>query len=321
MISKQELNLLLDSINNPIIGKSILTTYHKLNYKGYKKALCSISGGSDSDVIIDLVTKCDNNKIVDYVYFDTGIEYQSTKNHIKYLEDRYNIKIETIRPKLPIPLSVKKYGQPFLSKRVSEMLSRLQAHNFKWEDENLEKLLLKYPNCKCALRWWTNDYGEKSPLSISYNKKLKEFIMTNPPIFKISNKCCKYAKKDLAHNKLKEGYDLNITGIRKAEGGIRSVAYKSCFEVTNKGYDNYRPIFWYKDNDKQEYNKQFNIINSRCYTDYGLKRTGCAGCPYGRDYKGELQIITVNEPKLLKAVENIFRDSYKYTELYNEFKK
>ena len=31
-MNKEELNLLLDRINNPIIGKALLTTFHKLNY-------------------------------------------------------------------------------------------------------------------------------------------------------------------------------------------------------------------------------------------------------------------------------------------------
>ena len=68
-MDKYELNYLLDTIDNPIIGKALLTTFHKLNYCNYKKALCSISGGGDSDIVLDLVTKCDNNKIVDYVFF------------------------------------------------------------------------------------------------------------------------------------------------------------------------------------------------------------------------------------------------------------
>ena len=316
----QSLNNILDELNNPVIGKALLTTFHKLNYCGYKKALCSVSGGSDSDTVLDAIYKCDTNNIVDYVYFDTGLEYQATKDHIKYLEEKYDITIETIKPKIPIPLSCKRYGQPFLSKRVSEMISRLQAHNFKWEDDTLNNLIIKYPNCLSALKWWTNDYGEKSPLSISYNKRLKEFLISNPPKFTISNKCCKYAKKDLAHNKLKEGYDLNITGIRKSEGGVRLVVYKSCFDNTGKGYDNYRPIFWFKDKDKEEYNNIFNIENSKCYTEYGLKRTGCVGCPYSRDCQGELQIVKDNEPKLAKAIENVFKDAYKYTKTYNEFK-
>lgn len=320
-MNKEELNLLLDKINNPIIGKAILTTFHKLNYEGYKKALCSISGGADSDVILDIVSKCDNNKIVDYVFFDTGLEYQATKEHIKFLEEKYNIEIEIIRPKIPIPLSCKRYGQPFLSKRISEMISRLQKHDFKWEDKPFEELVKEYPNCKSALMWWCNVYDDNSRFNIKYNKLLKEFLIANPPSFTISNKCCKYAKKDLAHDKLKQGYDLNITGIRKAEGGVRAAAYKSCFDNTDKGYDNYRPIFWFKDDDKLQYNDLFDITNSRCYSEYGLKRTGCCGCPYGRDCNFELKVLEEHEPKLHKAVNNVFKDSYEYTEKYYEFRK
>lgn len=319
-MNKKELNEILDRCQNEVVGKSLMTTFQKINDINYKKILCSISGGSDSDVVLDLCHMMDNDNKIDYVYFDTGLEYQATKDHIKFLEEKYNIDIEIKRPKIPIPLSCKRYGQPFLSKRVSEMISRLQAHDFQWEDDTLENLIVKYPNCLSALRWWTNDYGDKSPLSIGYNKKLKEFLIANPPQFNISQKCCKYAKKDLAHDKLKEGYDLNITGIRKAEGGVRSTAYKSCFDNNFGSYDNYRPIFWYKDADKEYYNEFFNIKNSRCYTEYGLKRTGCCGCSFGRDCQNEVLILEKFEPKLAVAVKNIFKDSYEYTRAYKEFK-
>ena len=175
---------------------------------------------------------------------------------------------------MPIPLSCIRYGQPFLSKQVSENISRLQKHNFKWEDKPFEELIKEYPKCRSAWKWWCDNQGEGSRFSIRYNKLLKEFLIANPPYFPISNKCCKYAKKDLAHDKLKQGYDLNITGVRKAEGGVRASAYKSCFDNTDKGYDNYRPIFWFKDEDKKAYNKLFNVANSKCYSVYGLKRTG-----------------------------------------------
>ena len=33
----QSLNNILDELNNPVIGKALLTTFHKLNYCGYKK--------------------------------------------------------------------------------------------------------------------------------------------------------------------------------------------------------------------------------------------------------------------------------------------
>ena len=313
----EELNNLLSIIKNPTIGKALLTTYHKLNNCHYKKVLCSVSGGSDSDIVLDLMTKCDNNKIVEYFYFDTGLEYQATKDHIKYLQDKYNIVITTLKPKVPIPLAVKKYGQPFLSKMVSENIQRLQKHGFKWEDKPFEELIKEYPNCKSALQWWSNAKENNGLLGIDRNKNLKEFIISNNPNFTISNKCCKYAKKDILKELLKNGYDLNISGTRKSEGGVRAVAYKSCFDTKDK-YDNYRPIFWFTDNDKLEYRKLFNVSNSKCYSVYGLKRTGCVGCPFSKNYKEELEIVKKYEPKLYNAVTNIFKDSYEYINKYKE---
>lgn len=112
------------------------------------------------------------------MFFDTGIEYQATKNHLNYLEKRYGIKIDRIRPQQSVPLSCQKYGQPFLSKQVSEWMERLQKHNFQWEDGTLEDLMEKYPNCKAALRWWCDDFpndksGRISCFNISYHKLLK----------------------------------------------------------------------------------------------------------------------------------------------------
>lgn len=316
-----ELNSLLDTIENEVVGKAFLTTFHKLNMCNYKKVLCSVSGGSDSDIMIDIMYRCDNKNIVDYVYFDTGLEYQATKDHIKYLEEKYNINIEVIRPKKPIPLSCRDFGQPFLSKHVSEMIDRLQRHNFKWEDKSFDELLEDYPKCKSALEWWCNE--KLSPaFNITQNKLLKEFMVKYPPTFKISQKCCKYAKKDLAHDKLFNGnYDLDVTGIRKAEGGVRSTAYKSCFDNYSNKYDRYRPIFWFSNNDKQYYNKNFKIINSNCYFVYGFQRTGCCACPFGKEYENELSIVKEYEPKLYKATTNIFKDSYEYTKQYKEFKE
>lgn len=80
---------------------------------------------------------------VEYVFFDTDIEYQATKEHLTYLEDKYNIDISKERAKCPVPSSNKRYGVPFLSKHVSEMIYRLQKHNFKWEDDTFENLYKK----------------------------------------------------------------------------------------------------------------------------------------------------------------------------------
>ncbi|WP_225893400.1 phosphoadenosine phosphosulfate reductase family protein [Clostridium botulinum] len=301
------------------IYDSFLVTNHKI--KNYEKILCSISGGSDSDIMMDLFCRINKDK-VKFVFFDTGLEYQATKDHLKELEDKYNIEIAWIRAKKPIPITCKEYGQPFLSKQVSEWIERLQRHNFKWVDKSFSELYKEYPKCKAALRWWCDEFGEDSKFNIRYNKGLKEFMISNPPKFKISPKCCKYAKKDPVHEFIKDNdFDLNCYGVRKAEGGARSTAYKNCFtnNAESGAIDEYRPIFWYKDSTKKIYEEHFRVAHSKCYSEYGLKRTGCAGCPFNKEFEEELKIIYNNEPKLFKAVTNIFKDSYDYTRRYREF--
>lgn len=209
-------------------------------------------------------------------------------------------------------------------------MMRLQKHHFQWEDEPLDVLLKKYPKCKTALQWWCNSYytqengiQQMSRFSINRNKWMKEFIMQNPPDFPISNKCCEYAKKQPAKKFIQEfDADLEITGIRKSEGGIRAANYKTCFsESKSKGCDTYRPVFWYTDADKKVYEENFCVQHSRCYTEYGLKRTGCVGCPFNPKVNEELEIIRENEPKLYTAAINIFGASYEYTRKYREFQK
>lgn len=321
---KMELyDLLENAPKNNLIADSIIITHSKL--QRYDKILCSISGGSDSDILVDLCQKYDESNKITYAFFDTGLEFLATKRHLDDLERKYNIHIEHIKAIKPIPTCCKLYGQPFLSKQVSEWIERLQKHKFKWEDEPFEVLYKRYPKCRAALRWWCNDFerkeeGRESSFNIGYNQYLKEFIISNPPNFKVSNKCCHYAKKMVASRyKSKEKFDLSIFGVRKAEGGARRSAYKTCFSSNDDGCDEYRPIFWYLKDTKKVYEEHYHIINSDCYEQYGLKRTGCAGCPYGREFEFELGIMEQYEPQLYKAVNNIFGDAYDYTRKYRKY--
>lgn len=304
---------------NPFIAEVFAVFSQK--YRDYDSIVVSISGGADSDVLLDICTKIDEDRKIKYVFFNTGLEYQATKDHIKFLESKYGVEIIEEKPKILIPLANRKFGQPFLSKQISEFIDRLQRHNFQWEDDDFETLYQRYPKCKAALRWWCNDFGENSRFNINYRKGLKEFMIQNPPTFRISAKCCNCAKKDTYKVYCKSvDCDLNVNGVRKSEGGARSTAYKACFDIGVKTpWDNYRPIFWFDNETKSEYEELFDITHSRCYTEYGLKRTGCAGCPFGRDFEKELQIIQAHEPKLYSAVNKIFADSYEYMRRYKAF--
>lgn len=309
---------------NMTVFKSVVKAYHILSV--HNNIVVSISGGSDSDVILDLIYRVNSvlHKSVRYVWFDTGLEYDATKRHLKYLEEYYGIEILREKAVKPIPLTCKEYGQPFLSKMVSGAISGLQNNGFKWEDRPYEELIQEYPKVKSYIAWWCNkrdtkDFGY-SMFNIGYNKYLKEFLIANPPTFKIGAKCCKYAKKDVSKLILQRyDCDLLVMGIRKAEGGIRSTKYKTCFSDDASACDTFRPIFWYQHEDKEFYENTFSIVHSDCYTKYGMRRTGCAGCPYNRKLVEDLNIIEQYEPNLYRAVNNIFADSYEYTKQYKLF--
>ena len=296
-------------------------------FSRHSKIAVSISGGADSDIMFDLTFKVDKEKKAEYIFMNTGLEYEATKRHLQYLEEKYGVKITKLKATKPIPLACKKYGLPFLSKRVSEMISRLQKHGFKWEDEPFEVLLKKYPKCKAALKWWCNGHekkkkGGESSFNVAYNTYLKEFLIQNPPSFAISPKCCTWAKKHALIEYINNnGFDLSCVGIRKAEGGARSTIYKNCYSEGIGEVDQYRPLFWFDNNSKAIYEKAHGIRHSDCYEVWGMKRTGCAGCPFGKDFEQELELIQKYEPKLFKAVINIFGASYEYTRKYREFQK
>lgn len=298
----------------------------QMQVRRHQKIMCSVSGGSDSDVMMDLIIRCGGKDRTTFVFFNTGLEYEATKRQIQYLNEKYGVEIQVIPPIKPIPTCVREFGVPFWSKQVSDMIERLQKHNFQWEDEPLDVLLQKYPKCKSALRWWCNDWGREkgnvSNFDIAYVRYLKEFLIAHPPTFRISNKCCQYAKKSPAKKYIDEHYcDLNCTGVRQAEGGSRATRYKNCYTSGMDGPSQYRPLFWFSDADKAEYDKHYGITHSDCYEVWGMKRTGCAGCPFGRRYEEELALAEKYEPKFHKAMLKVFGPSYEYRRQFEAFRE
>lgn len=305
------------------IYKILLTSWNK--FQTHDSIFASLSGGADSDVMLDVFERTNTDgKHITYCFFDTGIEYAATKEHLSFLEKKYGISIERVRPDCPVPLVVKRHGVPFISKQISLFIQRLQRHGFTFTDEPFDDLCKKYPRCISALKWWCNKHGDKSNFNIERNYALKEFMIANPPTFNISDVCCTKAKKDCVHKAIKQfNPDMNCSGVRKSEGGARSSAYKNCFSPADDktSIDNYRPIFFLDDSDKLAYEQQYDVTHSRCYTEYGLKRTGCAGCPFNSKFEDELKVIEKHEPKLFTAVNNIFGESYEYTRAYRRFKE
>lgn len=248
----------------------------------------------------------------------------ATKRHLTYLENKYGITILRERWKMQVAGAVRNVGYPFYSKQFAEYIGRLQKHNFQWEDEPFDVLCAKYPNCKAALRWWCNAWKDEphKPLQteIASARFLKEFMIENPPTFKISSRCCNESKKKVGDATYKKyNFDIQLIGIRKAEGGARSTGIKSCMADGKHGKQ-YYPLFWWRAEDKTAFENTYDITHSDAYTVYGCKRTGCAGCPFAGRHNKELAMLHQYEPKLANAVEHIFAPAYEYANKYQEYK-
>lgn len=310
--------------------------------KQHPNAICSYSGGADSDILIDVIERARNIfglPPVKYVFFNTGLEMKATKDHVKATAEKYGVEIETVRPKTNIVMASRKYGIPFVSKIMSAGLSEWQKKDVplsvaqeydQAEDKEAKRQELRerYPKCESVLNFLCccNSKGEPRPniqLVINSSKYMRDFIGEYPPDFKISADCCTYCKKNVAHQ-IQKGYDMVITGERRDEGGMRSVPRKDntslCFTETSSGQYRLRPLYYVSDADKAWYKEYYGLRYSDAYEVYGLTRTGCCGCPISYKAIADLELIRPYEPNLVKAAWNIFGESYEYRQKYNAYK-
>lgn len=310
--------------------------------KQHPNAICSYSGGADSDILIDVIERArEIFKLppVKYVFFNTGLEMKATKDHVKATAEKYDVEIETVRPKVNIVMASRKYGIPFVSKIMSAGLSEWQKKGIPLSvaqeydqagDKQAKRLELKerYPKCESVLNFLCccNSKGEPRPniqLVINSSKYMRDFIGEYPPDFKISAECCTYCKKNVAHQ-IQKGYDMVITGERRDEGGMRSVPRKDntsmCFTETASGQYRLRPLYYVSDADKAWYKEYYGLRYSDAYEVYGLTRTGCCGCPISYKAIADLELIRPYEPNLVKAAWNVFGKSYTYRQKYNAYK-
>lgn len=310
----------------------------------HPNAICSYSGGSDSDIMIDVIErtrKLFNLSPIKYVFFETGLEMRATREHVKATAEKYGVEIETARPKIGIVNAVRKNGVPFISKIMSAGLSEWQKKGIPLsiadeynaaEDKAAKRAELKrrYPGCESVINFLCccNAAGEPRPniqLVINSSRYMLDFIRENPPGFQISAKCCDYCKKQVAH-RIQKDYDMIITGERRDEGGMRSVPRQGeanktmCFTETASGQYRLRPLYYVSDADKQWYKDYYKIRYSDAYEVYGLTRTGCCGCPISYKAVDDLEMIRPHEPNVVKAAWNIFGESYRYRAKYNEYK-
>lgn len=309
----------------------------------HPNAICSYSGGADSDIMIDLIEQ--TRKLfelppIKYVFFNTGLEMKATKDHVKATAEKYGVEIIPVKPDISIVTSARKYGIPFVSKIMSAGLEGWQkkqipleiADEYNNADDKISKrkeLKERYPGCETTINFLCccNSAGEPRPniqLVINSSKYMLDFIKEYPPNFKVSASCCDYCKKHPAH-RIQKDFEMVITGERRDEGGMRSVPKKDCtsmcFTENSNGQFRLKPLYYVSDDDKAWYKEHYGIRYSDAYEVYGLTRTGCCGCPISYKAVDDLEKIRPYEPNVVKAAWAIFGKSYLYRLQYNEYKK
>jgi 3'-phosphoadenosine 5'-phosphosulfate sulfotransferase (PAPS reductase)/FAD synthetase len=239
-----------------------------INEYGVENCVVSFSGGKDSTVLSDIVTRMGYK--VDHYYINTRLEYPECVSFAKKWAKLKRVKLIVTVPDVMPEQVWKKYGYPMFTKEVAEILERIRAGQ-KVAQRKLDKVkkFMKYKN-----------------------------------VF-LSSKCCDYLKKKPARKFFKENNKkVSILGTTAAKSMIRRVNWirKGCIYST-KGQIICNPIVFFTEKDIYDYAKKYKIKFAEIYY-LGMKRNGCFCCGFGCHLPGEnnFQILRRVYPMLYKNV-------------------
>ena len=246
----------------------------------------SYSGGKDSHFLYWFIKEYLHRDDIKIVGINTYMEHHEILARILKNSDIVLI------PKLK-PFEIKaKYGSPCFSKIQDEFIDRYQRGS------RCKSLMDRVQGYNLI-----GEDGKKHSSSFQLNKKARELLLSGR-LHRVSNKCCKYLKKDVARVFEKETGLKPILAIRSSEGMLRRSKFKSCFTKEM----HFTPLHDLSDELLDKIYKKYNIEIPKVYEH--INRTGCMGCPYGH-YKGdpEKELQLLNE-RQYKFVVEYFKESY-----------
>ena len=220
----------------------------------------SFSGGKDSTVLVDIITKMGYMDIP-LVFVDTGLEYPEIREFVKGYGDR----VTWLRPKMNFKQVIEKYGYPMISKEVSQTVEEVKSYIEK-HDGNPE-----------GYYRWKKLNGEaidqKTGKPSQYNIPQYKFLINSP--FKISQKCCGVMKKGPIKDYEKETGRNSITAQMASESRLRTTEWiKHGCNAFNKKRPISNPMSFWTEQDVLLYIKQNNIPICSVYGDIVEDLTG-----------------------------------------------
>lgn len=142
-----------------------------------------------------------------------------------------------------------------------------------------------------------------------------KYQITNEFNLKISDKCCYRLKKETFHEYEKEsGRYIGITGMKREEGGMRSVIKCTVFDDKSKQLKRFHPLLVVSKEWEWEFIKRYNVpICKLYYPPYNFERTGCRCCPFAQNLQeelGTLYKLLPNDYKIAKQLWKPVFDEY-----------
>ena len=142
------------------------------------RVMISFSGGKDSTVLLHLVRQTFPN--VKALFINTGLEYPEVQDFAKKSEN-----VDVIRPKIPFPEVISRYGYPLISKEVSDSIyysRRIQSPSERCKSVDMNRMEM------------TGQRERKEGGKSRFNKD-KWLPLCQNTSFLIGNLCCYWMKK------------------------------------------------------------------------------------------------------------------------------
>jgi len=262
------------------------------------KVYIAFSGGKDSTVLLHLVRSIYPDVVA--VFSNTTNEYVEILEFVKQTPN-----VITINPKITFNETVKEFGFPLVSKKVSRSIFDL-----------------KNPTSKNVATRNLYLTGIKRDGTKSKNFKLaKKWHFLIEENFNITNKCCDILKKEPMSRFEKESGLYPIIGTQTSESAQRKQSWieTGCNTITGNDIKSNPLSIWNEEN-IWEYIYRFNIPYSSIYDDVidkntgqvlieGEKRTGCAYCAFGAhleksdlEHKNRFERLALRKPKQFKKM-------------------
>ena len=296
------------AVSKGALDAYILMSMHRIErlyYDTSGSCYLSFSGGKDSTVVLAIIKMCEDigtipKNAIPAVYCDTKIELGATEEFVKWVQANYYSNLQIIKPKKLFPQIIKESGKPMKSKMRSVAL---------WYNQNK-------PELKTGKGLYDPDFINSNRVKLGN----RDYHLAHPKFdIRVADECCNVLKKDPFSTYAKENNILGyFTGMRAEEGGKRAYGYEKrlkegkspCTTCNKDGIIHRMPIIDWTDEIVEAFVKEYNVPLSKAYTEYGLERTGCFLCPYGKDIKGKLENLYKNEPNRYKAALFYMQDVY-----------